>query len=1128
MPRNLGRAGLSVLRSVDMPEHDLVPRAPRVAATFVLTIASLVVGASAFVWLAGREPSERAREPRDVDSVDVGGPQYMTFRPLSDEHVVPQLARNFDPDMNTRQAGILGVVQQESGHFLASPYGSAFAIGNEDGWGGLTGEAIGESYGIGGLGLVGTGRGGGGSGEAGAPAQAVASTWKRSTAQVNASQIAIGDHETLPLRAMQMRAQIDGFRARVLIDLWFDNPHAQQYEGTFKVRLPDGATPLFFAFGQSTWTADKGGTPFDSAEERRTGGFAPVAIESERKAKWVDPKVAKLVPKEQAAHAYGETVHRNVDPALLEWAGAGVFNARVFPILPQRLHRVVMAYETDLVAIGDELELKLPIPPGIATTAVDLNIAVPDPIVARVSPEGAQHVDDDRVEHRLEGVTGETLVVRLAGARSSLLVGDDPDTGSFFAASVAPELSAAPGQLPARAASEISRRAVFVVDTSLSTNQGGFAVWRSLLAELLDRNRGELEEFAVLFFDTDAHWWRGEFVPNTPELRDALLHDVDALVLEGATDLGAALSEAARPAWYGNSEPAYDLFVLSDGGVTWGESDRHAIAARLADGRANALFAYRTGQAGGDAALLDHLARERGGAVFSLNGESELAAAAVAHTHRPWEIERVALAGASDVLIAGRPRSVFPGQRLIVTGRGTPEAGAPIVLTLRDGAGTRAVRLFPQARIASDLAPRAYGQTAVAQLEEVVEATRPVATAYARHFRVVGQTTSLLMLDSEEDYQRFGIVPTADATVVVAHPAGTTVDDALAAFVTTLGDPRAAVLDRLRGLASVPGMSYAPPESLLAALSHASRDAFTLPEPTASAKLQTKRGVPKAVLRALEGGAPDYDAITDEAARRAQRYGAADALVALSSLVEANPGDGVLARDVGFSAMQWGAPVQAYGLFSRVASTRPWEPQSWRAMALAAADADRPELAVAWFEVALDGGWDPRFGDFAQVLALDYLRFLEGPLMEGMDVELAAYARTRLPELRTSVGIDEAELVVIITWNTDASDVDLHVTDPSGEECFYAHPTTRSGGRLTRDVTTGYGPEMFVLGEAPRGTYRIRAKYFAADRNRASARTKVHATILRDVGRPGETREEKVITLATGKEMHAIDVLELD
>jgi TonB family protein len=80
---------------------------------------------------------------------------------------IPQMARNFDPDMMARNAGILGMIQQDSGHFLASPYGGAFAVGNddEDVWGGLTGTEIGEAFGVGGLGLVGTGRGGGGTGE---------------------------------------------------------------------------------------------------------------------------------------------------------------------------------------------------------------------------------------------------------------------------------------------------------------------------------------------------------------------------------------------------------------------------------------------------------------------------------------------------------------------------------------------------------------------------------------------------------------------------------------------------------------------------------------------------------------------------------------------------------------------------------------------------------------------------------------------------------------------------------------------------------------------------------------------------------------------------------------------------
>ena len=58
-------------------------------------------------------------------------------------------------------------VDEQSGSFLRSPYGGAFAVGNDDAdvWGGLTGTEIGEAYGVGGLGLIGTGRGGGGTGE---------------------------------------------------------------------------------------------------------------------------------------------------------------------------------------------------------------------------------------------------------------------------------------------------------------------------------------------------------------------------------------------------------------------------------------------------------------------------------------------------------------------------------------------------------------------------------------------------------------------------------------------------------------------------------------------------------------------------------------------------------------------------------------------------------------------------------------------------------------------------------------------------------------------------------------------------------------------------------------------------
>jgi len=90
-----------------------------------------------------------------------------TAAPQAPRDAIPQMGQNFDPEMASRQAGILGAMAKDSGHFLASPSGGAFAVGNDDAdvWGGLTGEEVGEAYGVGGLGLVGTGRGGGGIGK---------------------------------------------------------------------------------------------------------------------------------------------------------------------------------------------------------------------------------------------------------------------------------------------------------------------------------------------------------------------------------------------------------------------------------------------------------------------------------------------------------------------------------------------------------------------------------------------------------------------------------------------------------------------------------------------------------------------------------------------------------------------------------------------------------------------------------------------------------------------------------------------------------------------------------------------------------------------------------------------------
>jgi TonB family protein len=79
-----------------------------------------------------------------------------------DPHLAKKLAEE-----QAKNAGILGVLKMNEGSHLASIFGRDTAAGSDavNVLGGLIGNEIGEAYGVGGLGLVGTGTGGGGTGE---------------------------------------------------------------------------------------------------------------------------------------------------------------------------------------------------------------------------------------------------------------------------------------------------------------------------------------------------------------------------------------------------------------------------------------------------------------------------------------------------------------------------------------------------------------------------------------------------------------------------------------------------------------------------------------------------------------------------------------------------------------------------------------------------------------------------------------------------------------------------------------------------------------------------------------------------------------------------------------------------
>jgi len=70
----------------------------------------------------------------------------------------------------------------------------------------------------------------------------------------------------------------------------------------------------------------------------------------------------------------------------------------------------------------------------------------------------------------------------------------------------------------------------------------------------------------------------------------------------------------------------------------------------------------------------------------------------------------------------------------------------------------------------------------------------------------------------------------------------------------------------------------------------------------------------------------------------------------------------------------------------------------------------------------------------------------------------------------------------VLSWETDANDVDFHIYDGRGGHAYYSSRQLPSGGELYADVTTGYGPECFNIPLENKGRaypYTLQAHYYS-------------------------------------------------
>ncbi len=283
-------------------------------------------------------------------------------------------------------------------------------------------------------------------------------------------------------------------------------------------------------------------------------------------------------------------------------------------------------------------------------------------------------------------------------------------------------------------------------------------------------------------------------------------------------------------------------------------------------------------------------------------------------------------------------------------------------------------------------------------------------------------------------------------------------------------------------------------------------------------------------IKALDAAAPD--AIDRVLAREETKHGAlpafyfdvaewlfrrkrgGDAVEMLLSALDLPVANEETAAMVAERLQRYGRLDRAIWLYEKLARDSDDLPQPRRALALALARraqdattaAARSDLkrALALLNEVIMTPWEDQY-DGVELIAL-----MEANLLLP---KLGKAGITGVPldaKLRALLDVD---LRVTLEWNTAATDMDLWIDEPTGERVIYSHPKSEIGGRLSNDMTAGFGPEEYLLHRAIPGEYAVSVNVYSSDSINPNGTTVITVHLIRDFGRATQKEETMEVEL---------------
>ena len=885
-----------------------------------------------------------------------------------------------------------------------------------------------------------------------------------------------GAEVPVQLRQVQLDSHVVAGLGETRIEMEFYNPNARVLEGELAFPLADGQQVAGFAL-------DIDGVLRDAVP----------------------------VPKAQGRQVFEAIERRRVDPGLLEQTAGNQFRLRVYPIPARGSRRIALTFRETLPVDAQGLRWQLPLQFARGAQQVTLRLEASGtgaPLASSAMPVQFQ-ARNGAYTAQWQGrgdVLPEQAQWRLPQVKQLDVVTGLHDDQRYLLAQIPVPVQATPRVLP--------KRIGLLWDASGSARQRDSAVETAVLDRYF-RALGDGEVVLTVLRDRaePARSFRirgGDW--------SALRTHLASLPLDGASALGA---------WTPRADIG-EYLLVSDGLSNYGAQTLPPL------GAGQRLYALSSAGARSDGARLRAWTASHHGQALLLASSADVEAALPLLLQQPAEV--IALHGSGMDQLETDASRASQGWLRVVARVQRDDGQFDVQLRLADGSTHRQRVLVANARaLDGGLVAQAWANARLGTL-----AADPVAHAAAirtlsQQFGVVGADTSLLVLETLDDYLRYGIRAPAPWRAEYDRLHAVRIDDTrqqrrqrLDQIALQFADrerwwntpwPKDAPLGTAGLVKSMPMPAAAPAQAgeLMAFADARPNDTVTPPAPPAPAApmamarraneslervaLTASKSVSNANSGAIAITLAAWEPDSDYARRlrdapSAQLYATylaereqhadssafyldvADLLLAkgerdlalrvLSNLAEMQLENRHVLRVLGYRLLQANAPALAVPVFREVLRLGEEEPQSFRDLGLALeASGEHQQALDALYEVVVRP-WDGRF-DGISLIALDELNTLAA--RERVDVGAVD------PRLRRAMPLD---LRVVLSWDSDNSDMDLWVTDPNGERAYYGNRLTYQGGQMSQDFTGGYGPEQFSLRKAKPGKYKVEANFFGS------------------------------------------------